>query len=129
MIRQPPRSTRTDTLFPYTTLFRSTFSVGRRLARKPPRQGLNGANRTSGGDSSKPPNDISRSTVSRTRVGVKRPSRVHYKSSSGSKEAFYRFVERPPGWCPTSARQRRSEERRGGKECVSTCRSRWSPDS
>src|SRR3546814_17982626 len=24
MLRQPPRSTRTDTLFPYTTLFRST---------------------------------------------------------------------------------------------------------
>src|SRR3546814_11833393 len=23
--------------------------------------------------------------------------------------------------------QQRSEERRGGKECVSTCRSRWSP--
>src|SRR3546814_20267343 len=35
MIRRPPRSTRTDTLFPYTTLFRSVndseadFSVGR----------------------------------------------------------------------------------------------------
>src|SRR3546814_4482698 len=26
MIRRPPRSTRTDTLFPYTTLFRSTAS-------------------------------------------------------------------------------------------------------
>src|SRR3546814_14705077 len=26
MIRRPPRSTRTDTLFPYTTLFRSTFA-------------------------------------------------------------------------------------------------------
>src|SRR3546814_6135170 len=26
MIRRPPRSTRTDTLFPYTTLFRSKFS-------------------------------------------------------------------------------------------------------
>src|SRR3546814_728841 len=26
MIRRPPRSTRTDTLFPYTTLFRSSFS-------------------------------------------------------------------------------------------------------
>src|SRR3546814_4974058 len=26
MIRRPPRSTRTDTLFPYTTLFRSTGS-------------------------------------------------------------------------------------------------------
>src|SRR3546814_6736972 len=27
MIRRPPRSTRTDTLFPYTTLFRSTGIV------------------------------------------------------------------------------------------------------
>src|SRR3546814_14775676 len=26
MIRRPPRSTRTDTLFPYTTLFRSAFT-------------------------------------------------------------------------------------------------------
>src|SRR3546814_6192701 len=31
MIRRPPRSTRTDTLFPYTTLFRST-QIARRLA-------------------------------------------------------------------------------------------------
>src|SRR3546814_3946885 len=31
MIRRPPRSTRTDTLFPYTTLFRSR-GVGGRLA-------------------------------------------------------------------------------------------------
>src|SRR3546814_2294193 len=28
MIRQPPRSTRTDTLFPYTTLFRSHYDLG-----------------------------------------------------------------------------------------------------
>src|SRR3546814_17466923 len=27
MIRRPPRSTRTDTLFPYTTLFRSYYAV------------------------------------------------------------------------------------------------------
>src|SRR3546814_19049972 len=27
MIRRPPRSTRTDTLFPYTTLFRSQFRL------------------------------------------------------------------------------------------------------
>src|SRR3546814_5352489 len=35
MIRRPPRSTRTDTLFPYTTLFRSydqPFSIARRYA-------------------------------------------------------------------------------------------------
>src|SRR3546814_3289801 len=30
MIRRPPRSTRTDTLFPYTTLFRSVRTGGRR---------------------------------------------------------------------------------------------------
>src|SRR3546814_5982235 len=36
MIRRPPRSTRTDTLFPYTTLFRSP-RAGRHPAR---RQGL-----------------------------------------------------------------------------------------
>src|SRR3546814_4809793 len=28
MIRRPPRSTRTDTLFPYTTLFRSAVGLG-----------------------------------------------------------------------------------------------------
>src|SRR3546814_16893786 len=32
MIRRPPRSTRTDTLFPYTTLFRSL--AGAELARR-----------------------------------------------------------------------------------------------
>src|SRR3546814_1532799 len=31
MIRRPPRSTRTDTLFPYTTLFRSGFTRIRRV--------------------------------------------------------------------------------------------------
>src|SRR3546814_11497878 len=32
MIRRPPRSTRTDTLFPYTTLFRSLNDVPTRVA-------------------------------------------------------------------------------------------------
>src|SRR3546814_2593832 len=32
MIRRPPRSTRTDTLFPYTTLFRSTRAADLPLA-------------------------------------------------------------------------------------------------
>src|SRR3546814_3162055 len=46
MIRRPPRSTRTDTLFPYTTLFRSYLSMdewprtdrgaGSRLPEPPP---------------------------------------------------------------------------------------------
>src|SRR3546814_19591450 len=33
MIRRPPRSTRTDTLFPYTTLFRSG-DIGRSVAKR-----------------------------------------------------------------------------------------------
>src|SRR3546814_16457711 len=35
MIRRPPRSTRTDTLFPYTTLFRSPVSLIGLLASLP----------------------------------------------------------------------------------------------
>src|SRR3546814_11983978 len=41
MIRRPPRSTRTDTLFPYTTLFRSDLPRGDRMLaphRHPPRE-------------------------------------------------------------------------------------------
>src|SRR3546814_4176707 len=33
MIRRPPRSTRTDTLFPYTTLFRSLETEDERMIR------------------------------------------------------------------------------------------------
>src|SRR3546814_13829130 len=40
MIRRPPRSTRTDTLFPYTTLFRSAISAGASSLR--PREALPG---------------------------------------------------------------------------------------
>src|SRR3546814_14181774 len=35
MIRQPPRSTRTDTLFPYTTLFRSVDRIDDRFDLQP----------------------------------------------------------------------------------------------
>src|SRR3546814_12195599 len=36
MIRRPPRSTRTDTLFPYTTLFRAAERTRRRRRRPAP---------------------------------------------------------------------------------------------
>src|SRR3546814_15499023 len=32
MTRRPPRFTRTDTLFPYTTLFRSSYGLGENMA-------------------------------------------------------------------------------------------------
>src|SRR3546814_1292687 len=56
MIRRPPRSTRTDTLFPYTTLFRSIWtrsprtspSCGRpRTTRKPSAPSRRSGNRSS----------------------------------------------------------------------------------
>src|SRR3546814_20017214 len=40
----------------------------------------------------------------------------------GVRVPFSHFIEKSAGRCP-----KRSEERRVGKECVSTCRSRWSP--
>src|SRR3546814_20548007 len=44
MIRPPPRSTRTDTLFPYTTLFRSpTVDVPAETQTQTERQGNKGA--------------------------------------------------------------------------------------
>src|SRR3546814_5420206 len=46
MIRRPPTSTRTDTLFPYTTLFRSVSSI---QVLKGPQGTLFGRNATAGG--------------------------------------------------------------------------------
>src|SRR3546814_12683141 len=40
MVRRPPRSTRTDTLFPYTTLFRSENWAAKRLLERHGRQAL-----------------------------------------------------------------------------------------
>src|SRR3546814_13220750 len=46
-------------------------------------------------------------------------------------EGHRRLAEHLEGWCKAELRdghdEERSEERRVGKECVSTCRSRWSP--
>src|SRR3546814_14821206 len=51
MIRRPPRSTRTDTLFPYTTLFRSGgagLPRGRRRSRRRLSQGAGRSDRRAG---------------------------------------------------------------------------------
>src|SRR3546814_1232553 len=42
MLRRPPRSTRTDTLLPYTTLFRSVYANRPRPADSPPARGGRG---------------------------------------------------------------------------------------
>src|SRR3546814_19437344 len=48
MIRRPPRSTRTDTLFPATTLFRSPACVARKRMRRPPGVGDGGPGKDAG---------------------------------------------------------------------------------
>src|SRR3546814_5444951 len=50
MIRRPPRSTRTDTLFPYTTLFRSCFPEGADAGQCRARDGRQGTDDARGGD-------------------------------------------------------------------------------
>src|SRR3546814_1278041 len=48
MIRRPPRSTRTDTLFPYTTLFRSLLDVPCPVGAVVVRDALRGLRRRAG---------------------------------------------------------------------------------
>src|SRR3546814_16659653 len=104
MIRRPPRSTRTDTLFPYTTLFRSALA------------GLAGTGRLDGG-------------VQRQQVGLL--GDVLDQGDDVADLLRRRRQRLDPavaalgllGGLP----RHRSEERRVGKECVSTFRSRWSP--
>src|SRR3546814_20274333 len=50
MIRRPPRSTRTDTLFPYTTLFRSGVDVGTEVLDPRRDDGMGGDRGAGGGD-------------------------------------------------------------------------------
>src|SRR3546814_14587104 len=112
MILPPPRSTRTDTLFPYTTLFRSFGAL-----------------------SVIPVAEIARrwSGLGRGGAGVVVLGWVLAIS------CLYEVFE----WLLTIVAagetadryngqqgdiwDARSEERRVGKECVRTCRSRWSP--
>src|SRR3546814_14997940 len=110
MIRRPPRSTRTDTLFPYTTLFRSSpkevKKVGEALASIVAVPGIG-------------PEIIS----SLLNFYAEPESRriANQLADEMKIEDVVHVVQESP------ASGLRSEERRVGKECVSRCRSRWSP--
>src|SRR3546814_15274040 len=122
MIRRPPRSTRTDTLFPYMTLFRSRdrrhgrgggahrlrFAAdgrGADLAERPRRQGFQGVDEMSG-------SLHRREVVAGLLAG--RDENLLVVSGLGSS-------------CWDVEAAGRSEERRVGKEGGGTYRSRWSP--
>src|SRR3546814_15405886 len=122
MIRRPPRSTRTDTLFPYTTLFRSE-------ATRPWAEPGNGGivchcelvtRREIEAALAGP-------LPARSLAGLKRRTRV----TMGRCQGFYclgALAEITDGhFAPELATADRSDERRVGKEWVSTCESGGGP--
>src|SRR3546814_12912373 len=123
MIRRPPRSTRTDTLFPYTTLFRSEIAA--MLAQEGSLLGL--VARCAGGERRLAPIDVSGAPsdeLSRTVGQIADPERpIETPDFFGDMFGGRRARQ------PVSSVAKRSEERRVGTECVSPCRSGWSPSN
>src|SRR3546814_11395388 len=140
MIRRPPRSTRTDTLFPYTTLFRS------KTRRHPERQAVRLSWRklsTLGAQSLESLQIPGRSHVEENlRQGFLRHEGEQPlpKTVQNLTTTIPEFLRRSENFCKTpgcdnsacrllpsltnGVRARgRSEARRVGKECVRTCRS------
>src|SRR3546814_13151243 len=111
MIRLPPRSTRTDTLCPYTTLFRASLFVSEaEAALFRDRSGL-GADRV-------------HAVGNGIDTGFFDPAQPleAVGQGDGPLAVFTGQMDYRPNIDAV-----RSEERRVGKECGSTCRSRWSP--
>src|SRR3546814_11441915 len=105
MLRRPPRSTRTDTLFPYTTPSDLATPASGESQRKGESPFLSKVNAR----------QLSAEATWQDALG--------YGMSLLDLEAEVRVR-----WAPSQVVSgERSEERRVGKECVSTCRSRWSP--
>src|SRR3546814_16324980 len=122
MIRRPPRSTRTDTLFPYTTLFRSLLdgvappsAVALRVDSPSSRAWR-----------------IGETVYLRTNFSVLSPAWTGSVTGPGG-VTVYALPDTPVVLISDNGRMSqiridgRSEERRVGKECFSTCRSRWWP--
>src|SRR3546814_12953796 len=134
MIRRPPRSTRTDTLLPYTTLCRSLKPRPKQNSR--PTSGAGAGGEGSGGaeagdcgaaddepaDMGFQPRGISSidsvTTAARTlgRHSRERPAMRKAATHAGSAALLALLAVGPAG--------NRSDESRVGKESVSTCRSR-----
>src|SRR3546814_13961544 len=119
MIRRPPRSTLTYTLCPYTTLFRSKFRLTDPAAKK-----LLSVLR--GEKQDVPPVWLMR------QAGRYLPE---YRELRAEKGGFLELVYDSKAAAEITLQplrrfgfDGRSEERRVGKGCVGTCRSRWWPD-
>src|SRR3546814_17019666 len=104
MIRRPPRSTRTDTLFPYTTLFRSPAVLPTLQITAPA---------AATGTPTVPSVADQKAAIEQT------AGSVGFIDAETFKQRFATTMR--------DMLQDRSGERRVGKECVSTCRYRWTP--
>src|SRR3546814_17566600 len=137
MIRRPPRSTRTDTLFPYTTLFRSLLTCCRSRKQNPVDTPIRSGFR------SRHTGPTWRFRHDEDHPASGRGDRRHVGSAGDGADAYaarsccsyprgqlHRWKRDPdPERAPhsdTDGVRTRSEARRVGKEWVSTWRSRWS---
>src|SRR3546814_15472854 len=120
MIRRPPRSTRTDTLFPYTTLFRSTLWHSHRVDNysPAPRQPVDNFRVPESSPGCPQPVHVlptASPIVPRGGCGHSLSLRISFSQSScslpsvPSRPRIWRHACRPVVWS-------RSEERRGGKD-------------
>src|SRR3546814_16665115 len=117
MIRRPPRSKRTYTLFPYTTLFRSIEGGRHRepaVEHRQPQRHRNGCPQA--GRQEERPEPL----AEQRRTGM---AAVAGNGGAGSRHVGEYLVLRAR-WIMAFFS---SEERRVGKEWVRTCRSGWSP--
>src|SRR3546814_11650264 len=118
MMRRPPRSTRTDTLFPYTALFRAgpcpdaaEYGIMERFSHKMAIAPTASISIIAGGASPGIEPNVANAFT--------------HKTLSGSFSVRNRYLETVLEQYGKNDDDR-PEERREGKECVSTCRSRWS---
>src|SRR3546814_18473159 len=122
MRRRQPRSTRTDTLFPYTTLFRSSTEPIRVVAR-----GERGHTAVVSGDSER--QDIAmgilRSHGRRLLAVLAAVAATSAVLAPAPAEAEDLPV--PYTFLTSATLGGHSDESPVGKECVSTFRSRWAP--
>src|SRR3546814_15648120 len=126
MIRRPPRSTRTDTLFPYTTLFRSEL-YGRNLRSPAPYTARYRRTPSTVGFAQP---ELGNAEFS---VSTRYPGRLfRWPGRRGSRRRSFgdgpgRYDGRNWSVGPLLKERFRSEDGRVGKECGSQCRSWWSP--
>src|SRR3546814_18641559 len=134
MIRRPPRSTRTDTLFPYTTLFRSMHFASpaspidfERIPIQILKVGGLGTHNCLGLAKAKGAKFFLASTSEVYGDPLVHPQPETYWGNVNpiGPRGVYDEAKR---YAEALTMAYRSEERRVGEECVSTCRSRGSPD-